>query len=177
VNIYDVLRDDHQYILDLLERLPRARKDKRREQLMEAVDAITAHAQAEEDVLYNKLIDVPDFTEMIREAREEHLTVTRILEDLVAMRSEDERFEAKVRVARDVLLSHITREEDEMFGAGEEVFDEDVAQSIAGEFVAAKSHLQERPQLVRFGQARIKKMVEDVGHVLRPQGATDEGAG
>lgn len=176
MNIYDVLQEDHQYLLDLLERLPRVRRDKRREHLMEAVDAITAHAQAEEHALYDKLVAVPDFTEMMLEAREEHLSVTRILEDLVAMRSDDERFEAKVKVTRDLLVNHIEKEESEVFSAAEEVFDEDVAENLAGEFVAYKSQLQDRPQLLRFGQARIKKMVEDVGHVLRPQGVSDEGA-
>lgn len=175
MNIYDVLHDDHLYILELLERLPRARKDSRRELVTEMVDAITAHSQAEEHVLYGRLIDVRDFTQMVLEAKEEHLAVTRILEDLVAMRADDERFEAKLKVVKDLLSHHIEEEEGEMFAASRELFDEDVAENFAGEFIALKAQLQDRPQLLRFGQARIKKMVEDVGHVLRPQGASDEG--
>lgn len=176
MNIYDVLHDDHLYILDVLDRLPRARKENRRELVMEAVDAITAHSQAEEQVLYARLQDVRDFTQMVLEAKEEHLAVTRILEDLVAMRADDERFEAKVKLVRELLSHHVEEEEEEMFAASRELFDEDVAENFAGEFIALKAQLQDRPQLLRFGTARIKKMVEDVGHVLRPQSASDEGA-
>jgi hemerythrin-like domain-containing protein len=176
VNIYDVLHDDHLHMLDLLERLPRARRDNRRELVNELVDNITAHSQAEEHVLYNRLVDVPDMRELILKAKEEHMAVTRILEDLIAMRSDDERFEAKVAVVRDLLMHHIDEEEAEVFGMSRDTFDDDVATNFAGEFLALKAQLQDRPQLLRFGQARIKKMVEDVGHVLRPQGASDEGA-
>lgn len=175
VNIYDVLCDEHQYILELLQRLPRATKDSRRELVSEVVDAITAHMQAEEEVFYSHMQSVREFAELTLEAREEHLAVTRILEDLVAMRADDERFEAKVKVVRDLLERHIETEEGVVFDAAREIFDEDVAENFAGEFLAHKSQLQDRPQLLRFGQARIKKMVEDVGHVLRPHGATEEG--
>jgi len=174
VNIYDVLHDEHKYILDLLERLPRTRTENRRELVSELVDAVTSHAQAEENVLYNRLHEIPDLTEVILEAKEEHHVVTRSLEELVAMRSEDERFTAKVKLIREMLQLHIDEEESIIFKGAQRVFDDDIAVNFAGEFIAQKAALQDKPNFLRFGQARIKKIVEDVGHVIRPGGSAEE---
>jgi hemerythrin superfamily protein len=136
MDIYDVLHDDHLYVTDLLERILRARRESRRDLVNDLVDAITAHSQAEEQVFYAKLADVDDFEQIVLEAKEEHLSVTRILEDLVAMRADDERFEAKIKVLRDLFIHHMEIEEEEIFQAAREVFDDDVAENIAGEFLA-----------------------------------------
>ncbi|MDP2341015.1 MAG: hemerythrin domain-containing protein [Deltaproteobacteria bacterium] len=170
MDIYEILHTDHVNVLKALSKLHASRPGAARKQLLTSVvDELTAHTQAEEEVLYDRLIDRA--RELTLEAREEHLLVTRLLEELVTMRVEDERFTAKVKVLIDVLEHHIEEEEDEVWAAAKEAFDPIVAQNFAGEFAALKDKVSRRPIVMRFGEARLKKVVDDVGHVFAPTAA------
>lgn len=166
VDIYKILHDEHEQVLAALEHLKTARVNTRKAIVDQIIDELTAHSLAEDQVLYDRLADAQKA--LVLEAKEEHLIVSRLLEDLLTMRVDDERFEAKVKVLTDVLKHHIEEEEDEIFPLAKKVFDEVISENFAGEYVSLKTQLQKRPQVVRLGQARLKKVVDDVGHVFRP---------
>jgi hemerythrin-like domain-containing protein len=166
MDIYKILSEEHQQVITALEHLKNARVNTRKAIVDQIVDELTAHSMAEDTVLYDRLIDSNKQT--VLEAKEEHMIVSRLLEGLKTMRVDDERFEAKVKVLIDVVKHHVEEEEGEMFAQARQVFDDVISESFAGEYVALKAQLQKRPQLLRLGQARLKKAIDDVGHVLRP---------
>ncbi len=166
MDIYKILHDEHLQVLANFDHVKTARHKSRGPIVDQIIDELTAHSMAEDMVLYDRLIDAQQ--DIILEAKEEHLIVSSLLEDLKLMRIEDERFDAKIKVLTDVLKHHIEEEEDELFSQARRVFDDAISESFAGEYLALKAQLQKRPQLMRLGQARLKKVVDDVGHVLRP---------
>lgn len=170
MNIYDILHEEHVEVLEKLKRLANARPSSRKELVADIVDELTAHSQAEEVVLYDRLAQVDEGRSEVFEAKEEHLIVTRLLEDLLAMRAEDERFDAKVKVLTENVKHHVQEEEGEMFATAKGVFDADIAENFGGEYLAMRDQLKRQPKLLRFGAARVKKAVEDVQHMIQPHG-------
>jgi hemerythrin-like domain-containing protein len=169
MNIYDILHDEHVEVLNMLEKLSSARSSDQKKQLVnEIVDELTAHSQAEEVVLYDRLAESEEDKDLTLEAKEEHLIVTRLLEDLLAMRIEDERFGAKVKVLTDMVQHHVDEEEGETFAAARRVFDDDIAENFGGEYLAMRDTLKRQPKLLRLGTARVKRAVETVAHVISP---------
>ncbi len=166
VDIYKILHDEHEQVLGALEHLKSARVSNRKDIVDQVIDELSAHSLAEDQVLYDRLFDAQKA--LVFEAKEEHLVISRLLEDLITMRVDDERFDAKIKVLSDVLKHHIEEEEGELFPQAKKVFDDVIAENFAGEYVALKTQLQKRPQVLRLGQARLKKVVDDVGHVFRP---------
>lgn len=166
MDIYKILHDEHVAVLANLENFKNARKQTRKGIVDQVIDELTAHSMAEDIVLYDRLIVAQQ--DLVLEAKEEHLLVSSLMEDLKLMRMEDERFDAKIKVLTDLVKHHVEEEEDEMFAQARRVFDDGVAEGFAGEYLALKTKLQKRPQALRLGQARVKKLVDDVGHVLRP---------
>ena len=169
MDIYEILHTDHVNALNALAKLHASRPGPARKELLTSLlDDLTAHTLAEEEVLYDRLLDRA--RELTLEAKEEHFLITRLLEELATMRLEDERFTAKIKVLTDVLEHHVREEEEEVWAAAKASFDPIIAQNFAGEFVALKDKLSKRPILMRFGEARLKKVVDDVGHVFQPAG-------
>lgn len=142
MKIYAVLHQEHVQILRLLQRARRATGQKRRVILNEAIDELTAHGRAEEEVLYDRLSDVADVHALMLASKEEHLVATRIMADLAVMDADDERCAAKISVLSVALRHHIAQEEDGLFAQARLLFDDVIAENFAGEFVEAKAAAQ-----------------------------------
>jgi hemerythrin superfamily protein len=170
MNIYDILHREHVEVLGHVEKLASAvGDDVRRNLLRKVVDELTAHTVAEEAVLYDRLADTGTGRSLVLEAKEEHLVVTRLLEDLVQMRVDDERFPAKVKVLGENLRHHVDEEETEVWAQARSFFDDDIAMNFGGEYVALRDELKRRPKLLRLGSAKMKRAVETLSHVIDPQ--------
>ncbi len=169
MDIYEILHTDHVNALGLLAKLHASHPGAARKELLTSViDQLTAHTLAEEEILYDRLLDRA--RELTLEAKEEHFLVTRLLEELATMRLEDERFTAKVKVLSDVLEHHVRVEEADLWAAAKASFDPIIAQNFAGEFIVLRDKLSKRPILMRLGETRLKKVVDAVGHVFQPAG-------
>lgn len=89
-------------------------KDSKYKIFTQIADALAAHATIEEKHLYPAAMT--DQTEdMVREALEEHLSVKRLIADIMEVGSEDENFDAKVKVLQEQVEHHVEEEEEEMF--------------------------------------------------------------
>lgn len=167
MDIFQILHIEHVEAQSAVERLQHVRGRGRRELLGLIVDELTAHTGAEERVLYDRLPGA----QIALEGKEEHFLITRLLEDLVLMRVDDERFEAKTKVLGEILRHHVAEEESELWAEARRQFEpfSFIAEELGGEYVALKCDLQRRPSVVRLGTAHAKKLVDDVGHVFAPR--------
>ena len=114
MNAIDLLRKQHQEAKELLSTLEDAEVEDKEELFEKLADALAVHAAIEEQHFYPATKD--DRTEeLLQEAVEEHLSVKRLIADLLDMPPSDAQFDAKVKVLKEQVEHHIEEEEGELF--------------------------------------------------------------
>jgi hemerythrin superfamily protein len=115
MNAIALLKADHRAVEALFMKLDDATRGK--DAIAEAIfRLVTVHTTIEERIFYpaaRKL--VPATGELVLESLEEHMMIKWELASLALMDAKSERFEAKMKVLRDVLMRHIASEERELF--------------------------------------------------------------
>lgn len=87
-------------------------KSDRREAFVALSNQLAAHATIEEKIFYPAVM-AKQTEDMLREAVEEHLSVKRVLADMMKIDVDDEQFEAKLSVLKEQLEHHAHEEEEE----------------------------------------------------------------
>lgn len=77
-------------------------------------DNLAAHATIEEKLFY-PTVYIGELKDQLKEAVEEHLSAKRVIADLLGMKPEHPKFDAKVKVLQEQIEHHVEEEEDEMF--------------------------------------------------------------
>jgi hemerythrin superfamily protein len=117
VNAIDLLEQQHREVEELFEEFEGAgeRAKKTRERLCREIsDALAIHAEIEEKLFYPESKQ-EDTEEMLREAVEEHLSMKRVLADLIEGDVEDDQFDARMKVLKEQVEHHVEEEEKELF--------------------------------------------------------------
>jgi hemerythrin superfamily protein len=113
----EMLKQQHREVDELFEELEgageNARKTKERV-FRRIADAMAIHAGIEEKLFY-PASKAPDTEELLREAVEEHLSVKRVISDLLESGPEDEQFDARCQVLKEQIEHHVEEEEEELF--------------------------------------------------------------
>ena len=114
-----LLRNDHKTVEGLFKKFEKAGPNahKTRQDLVEKiVEELSIHAAIEEQALYPAAREaMPDASEQVLEALEEHHIVKWVLSELDGMDPQDERFQAKVTVLIENVRHHVEEEEGELF--------------------------------------------------------------
>src|SRR5438270_1045480 len=114
-----LLRNDHRTVEGLFKKFEKAGPNatKTKKDLVEKIiEELSIHAAVEEQVLYPATRDaVPDASEEVLEALEEHHIVKWVLSELDGMDPTDERFTAKVTVLIENVRHHVEEEEGDLF--------------------------------------------------------------
>lgn len=117
-DVIAILKDDHREVEKLFRRFdelgPRAHKT-RESTVAAIISALSVHAGIEEMVLYPEIRERFDDSDDVLEALEEHHLVKHTLAELERMKSEHERFDAKVTVLMENVRHHVEEEEGELF--------------------------------------------------------------
>jgi hemerythrin superfamily protein len=115
VNAIDLLNQQHQEARKLFQAIEKASRPDQKERLFdELADALAVHAAIEEQHFYPATKDART-EDLLREAVEEHLSVKRIIADLLEMEPDDAHFDAKITVLREQVEHHVEEEENELF--------------------------------------------------------------
>jgi hemerythrin superfamily protein len=117
VNAIDLLEQQHREVEELFEEFEGAgeRAKKTKERLCREIsDALAVHAEIEEKLFYPESKQ-EDTEEMLREAVEEHLSMKRVLADLIEGDVEDDQFDARMKVLKEQVEHHVEEEEKELF--------------------------------------------------------------
>jgi hemerythrin superfamily protein len=115
LNAIDLLMQQHRKVDDLFEKLEEAEEAGAKEELFnELADLVAIHTTIEEKVFYPE--SAAARTEpLLRQALEEHLSIRRIVADLLETDIEDPVFDARLAVLREQFELHVEQEEDELF--------------------------------------------------------------
>ena len=148
MDIYEVLKEDHRLVRELLKKLEQTDEnsgEERIELLTELKENLLPHSRAEEQVLYEALkdCDVEEAAEKGFEGYEEHAVADHLIQELEATQTEDKRWTALMVVLKENLEHHIEEEEGEFFKKAREAFDDDTAKNMATNFMALKEILSE----------------------------------
>jgi len=137
----DMLSADHREVEDLFEEFESAKSPAKKREIFETIaDKLAVHAAIEEKHFY-PAAKSEDTEELLLESVEEHLSVKRVIADLLKLDEADETFEAKVTVLKEQIEHHVEEEEGELFPQVEDSLDETTLEALEQEMTATREEL------------------------------------
>ena len=145
INALELLREQHAEVEALIEEIEdEDDPDEKHVLFLELADKLAAHSTIEEKIFYPSVMT--DRTrEQLVESTEEHLSVKRLLADLLELDVEDEHFDAKLSVLKEQVRHHAhDEEEDQLFPIVERMMSDDELAALGNEMLAMFELLLER---------------------------------
>ena len=134
MNALKLLESQHHEVDELFGELEATGDDARKAQERlcgEIADALAVHSEIEEKLFYPEAKDAaPDVEELLREAVEEHLSVKRLVADILEKGVDDESFHARMKVLAQQVRHHVAEEEHELFPEVERALDEEALDAL-----------------------------------------------
>ena len=112
-----MLKADHREVDELVQKFEKARSDRKEAIARQICQALTVHAQIEEEMLYpaaREVLDGED-ADLVDEADVEHATIKRLVLDVERSSPTDPLYDAKVNVIGEYVKHHVKEEEKELF--------------------------------------------------------------
>ncbi|MEZ5933540.1 MAG: hemerythrin domain-containing protein [Alphaproteobacteria bacterium] len=136
MSIYEKIEQDHANHRTLLNKLVETEGDSEdRRRLWKAFYYdVKAHAAAEEETFYSKLMEDPDGQDDARHSVAEHKEMDDIMEELQSMDFSNPGWLTRFKTLKHDYEHHIEEEENEIFAKGRDVFDENEAARIGERF-------------------------------------------
>src|SRR5215211_3727013 len=126
--------------------------DGMRRRFVEVADQLTMHIESEEQVFY-PAVKAGRTEDILLESLEEHLSLKRLLADLIALDPSDKTFEAKFKVLKEQTEHHHKEEEEHLFPKVMKLLDAGKRASLGDRMQALQADLR------RSGEPR--EMVND----------------
>ena len=137
----EMLESQHREVEDLFEAFEEAEDAAEKQAVFfEIADKLAVHAAIEEKHFY-PAAKAKDTEDLLRQAAEDHLSVKRLLAELLALDAKDETFEAKVSVLKEQVEHHVEEEEDELFPKVEKALDKTILEALEQEMVATQEEI------------------------------------
>ncbi len=144
MNIQDVLRLDHNKVNILFTEIQQSNDPQKiQEYFGQIYKDLTAHAEAEEEVVYPRVRSFYGERDT-QELYDEQADMKRMLEQIKALSPSTSEFKDRVRQLADIVMDHVRQEENTMFAAIRNNLSSDQTEQLATQFKAAKSRIQER---------------------------------
>ncbi len=151
MNVIELLKKDHETVSALFKSFESAKEAEQEdscEQIArEICQELTVHATVEEELFY-PVVDAKaqgqdeDTEDQVKEADEEHRLVKALVGEIEAMTSEDDHFEAKVKVLKDVVDHHVEEEEGELMPKAKKLLSKQELEEIGAEIESRKDELK-----------------------------------
>ncbi|HIK05636.1 MAG TPA: hemerythrin domain-containing protein [Trichormus sp. M33_DOE_039] len=144
MNIQDVLRLDHNKVNILFTEIQQSNNPQKiQEYFGQIYKDLTAHAEAEEEVVYPRVRSFYGESDT-QELYDEQAEMKRMLEQIKALSPSTSEFKDRVRQLADIVMDHVRQEESTMFAAIRNNLSSDQSEQLATQFKAAKARIQER---------------------------------
>lgn len=144
MNIQDVIRMDHQKANTLFMEIDQSKDPQKiQEYFGQLYKDLTAHAEAEEQVVYPAVRPFYGQAD-VQELYDEQAQMKTILEQLKSMNPASSDFKSIVKNLKDIVMDHVRQEESTMFAAIRNNCSSDQSERMATEFKSAKARIQER---------------------------------
>ncbi|TFW01948.1 hemerythrin domain-containing protein [Oxalobacteraceae bacterium OM1] len=138
----DYLTRQHRALEQLLGLVLPEEDPAQRKQLFDrAGDQLTVHLKAEEDIFY-PAVKASRTEDILLESLEEHLSLKRLLADLLAMAPDEKTFEAKFKVLKEQTEHHHKEEEENLFPKVRKLMDDTVRQELGQKMAELQARLK-----------------------------------
>lgn len=144
MNIQDIIRMDHQKVNTLFMQISQTEDpQKRQEYFGQIYKDLTAHAEAEENVVYPAVR--PYYGEGdTQELYDEQSQMKVLLDEIRSLNPSSSEFLNRVNQLKDIVMDHVRQEESTMFGAIRSNFSSEQSEKMASDFKAYKSRVQDK---------------------------------
>lgn len=138
----ELLMSQHEEVEALIEEIESAEDPEMKAELFRMLaDSLAAHAMIEEKMFYPSVMH-ESTRELLVESTEEHLSVKRLIADMMALDPADEHFVAKLTVLKEQVRHHAhDEEEDLLFPKVRELLDEEQLAALGNELLAKYEEL------------------------------------
>jgi hemerythrin superfamily protein len=144
MNIQDVIRLDHNKVNILFTELLQSNDPQKiQEYFGQIYKDLTAHAEAEEEVVYPRVRSFYGERDT-QELYDEQADMKRRLDEIRAINPSNSEFKNQVKQLQDIVMDHVRQEETTMFAAIRNNLSSDQTEQLATQFKAAKSKIQQR---------------------------------
>ena len=138
----ELLTSQHREMEASFKRLLEAGDSDTKRQLFAAVaDQLTTHIASEEEIFY-PAVRATRTEDILLESLEEHLSLKRLLADLLPMQPSDQTFEPKFKVLKEQAEHHHREEEEHLFPKARKLLDGEASIALAREMNALQERLQ-----------------------------------
>ena len=111
-----LLKADHREAKALFEKYEKTEDDAEKLQIARQVcEALTVHAQIEEEIFYPAAYDAIEDDDLLDEAEVEHASAKDLIAQIQASSPSEPLFDAKVKVLGEYIQHHVDEEEKELF--------------------------------------------------------------
>jgi hemerythrin-like domain-containing protein len=150
--LFRIVETDHEAVKDILDRLEQSAPGGERDTLLgHLFRELIPHLKAEEAVFYPALQGEVESRKNALVAVEEHRVIESALRDIESPPLDEDLWEARVSVFRDIFIRHIEDEESTLFEDAREVLSDEEMDDIAARFG------NEKEAVVRSGKAERRK--------------------
>lgn len=146
IDAVELLTDQHRSLEEQMEQLTEA-KDHAQRQLLFArtADLLTVHIESEERLFY-PAVKAMRTEDILLESLEEHLSLKRLLADLLEIDPEEKTFEPKFKVLKEQAEHHHKEEEENLFPKVQKLIDEARRAELGGQMLTLQQEIQNRGQ-------------------------------
>ena len=140
----DFLARQHREMEKAMERVLATEDASQRQALFTHVaDELTTHIASEEQVFY-PAVKAKRTEDILLESLEEHLSLKRLLADLLELTPDDQTFEPKFKVLKEQSEHHHKEEEENLFPKVKRLLDADQRHQLGDEMLALQQRLERR---------------------------------
>jgi hemerythrin superfamily protein len=139
-----LLQEQHTEVDGLIAATEKASGDAKRKLFEQLADKIAAHSEIEEKIFYPAVM-AKQTEDLLLESVEEHLSVKRVLADMLSLSADDAHFDAKLSVLKEQLRHHAHEEEEkELFPKVRKLMSKDELEGLGGEMARMFDALAEK---------------------------------
>lgn len=143
MNVFELLKKDHQTARDLFAQLERADRDERAPLFDRLRHELTAHAHAEQQAFYSRLENIRQTHDDVEEGLDEHHAIEAMLDELADLDARSDDFMREARRLRDCVEHHVQEEENKMFIHARQALPDDRLNELGDAVEEAKRHEEE----------------------------------
>jgi hemerythrin superfamily protein len=147
MNAIDFLISQHRSMETMMAGVMDAQDDARRRLYAEVADQLTMHISAEEVVFY-PAVKAARTEDILLESLEEHLSLKRLMADLLALAPDEQTFEPKFKVLKEQAEHHHKEEEEHLFPKVKTLLDASRLNELGAEMIALQTQqkMEGRPR-------------------------------
>jgi hemerythrin superfamily protein len=181
MDVITLLKKDHKMVKNLFEEFTNSKSgkvQKKADLIAQIKEALTVHAQVEEELVYPAFKENRSMKEQVGEALEEHRVAKMLLAELDTLQSDDERYNAKVKVLSEYVMHHVKEEEKEIFPEAQKRLSSKRLAALGEEVEARRNELlegnedgepHEKANMKEQEMEDVKKMEEEGGLIIEKE--------